>query len=163
MDGSEDGPSRTGQVPTALALVGALAPSTRIRRGRGRVAGVRTPVCYQRPGHLDSMSVQAVLKASSTSLGTLGPESLLFGYNDVEGGFEGLWFVRRLRWVESILPQVLVLRFIPICASAAWIRYSPRVWVSVISTIFQEPLDVGHKGRGEYSHVGCSASANELR
>ena len=28
---------------------------------------------------------------------------------------------------------------------------------------FQEPLDVGHKGRGEYSHVGCSASANELR
>ena len=29
--------------------------------------------------------------------------------------------------VESILPQVLVLRCIPICASAAWIRYSPRL------------------------------------
>jgi hypothetical protein len=39
--------------------------------------------------------------------------------------------------------QVLVLRCIPICASAAWIRYSPRLG-SVISTFFQEPLDVGH-------------------
>jgi len=65
--------------------------------------------------------------------------------------------------VECIHPQVLVLRCIPICASTAWIRFSPRVWGSVIFTIFQEPLDVGHNGRGEYSHVECSASANELR
>jgi hypothetical protein len=31
----------------------------------------------------------------------------------------------------------------PICASAAWIQHSPRYWDHVISTIFQEPLDVG--------------------
>ena len=47
MDGSEDGPSRTGQIPTALAFVGPLAPSTRIRRGRGRGRQkIRPPVCH---------------------------------------------------------------------------------------------------------------------
>jgi hypothetical protein len=47
-----------------------------LMRGRGRQE-IRIPV------GLSSINAQAALKASSISLGTLGPESLLFGYNDV--------------------------------------------------------------------------------
>jgi hypothetical protein len=35
-----------------------------------------------------------------------GPESLLFGYNDVQGGFEGPWPVRRPRQEEPSPQQV---------------------------------------------------------
>ena len=47
------------------------------RTSRGGVAGVRTPVCYQRPGRLDSMRVGAVLKASPILLGPLAFRALV--------------------------------------------------------------------------------------
>jgi hypothetical protein len=54
MDGSEDGPSRTGQIPPVLAFVGPLAPSTRIQRRRGEeYQEFAPPVCYQRLGRPD--------------------------------------------------------------------------------------------------------------
>ena len=47
---------------------------------RGGVADVRTPVCYQRSGRLDSMRVEAVLKARSNLLGPTSAEEVILGY-----------------------------------------------------------------------------------
>ena len=55
---------------------------------RGGVAGVRTPVCYQRPGRLRLMRVEAVLKARSNLLGPTSAEEVILGYKRVQGGFE---------------------------------------------------------------------------
>jgi hypothetical protein len=64
-------------------------PRRGARGGGGRVAGVRTPVCYQRPGCLDSMRVEAVLKARSNPLGPTSAEEVILVYKRVQGGFEG--------------------------------------------------------------------------
>jgi hypothetical protein len=90
MDGSEDGPSRTSEAHFLAhrasrglrARAGGIClvekrrgPHLRRRVGTldaepegvgGGVAGVRTPVCYQRPGCLDSMRVEAVLRLAAT-------------------------------------------------------------------------------------------------
>jgi hypothetical protein len=47
---------------------------------RGGVAGVRTPVCYQRPGRLRLMRVEVVLKARRNLLGPTSAEEVILGY-----------------------------------------------------------------------------------
>jgi hypothetical protein len=47
--------------------------------GEGRQE-IRPPVCCQRPARLDSMRVEAVLRARSNSLGPRAAESPILGY-----------------------------------------------------------------------------------
>ena len=49
------------------------------------------------PVVLTKMCVQAVMEDTPPPLGPRGPESMLFGYNDVQGGFAGSGSVRRPR------------------------------------------------------------------
>jgi hypothetical protein len=56
-----------------------------------------TPVLLEKSSYLDSMRVEAVLKACTISLGPRVPECLFCGYNNVRSVFEAPWLVRRSR------------------------------------------------------------------
>jgi hypothetical protein len=57
--------------------------------GSQGVVGVVTPVLLEESSHLDSMRVEAVLKASTISLGPKATEGQILGYKRVQGGVEG--------------------------------------------------------------------------
>jgi hypothetical protein len=56
--------------------------------GRGSQE-IQPPVCYQRPGLLTLMRVEAILKARSNPLGPTSAKEVIFGYKRVQGGCEG--------------------------------------------------------------------------
>jgi hypothetical protein len=63
--------------------------------GSQGVAGVATPVLLKKSIRLDLMRVEAVLKASTISLGPKATGGQILGYNNVRSVFDGSWLVRR--------------------------------------------------------------------
>jgi hypothetical protein len=74
--------SRLGRERPALDAL-RLRSSARIPRGRGRVAGVRTPVCYQRAGLPDADACTSGFEGSKYTVRPRVPKRLFFGYEDV--------------------------------------------------------------------------------
>ena len=60
----------------------------------------RSPDHALRPRQPGLDECRSCFKGLTAPSDTRGPESLFFGYNDVEGGFEGPWPVRRPRQEE---------------------------------------------------------------
>jgi hypothetical protein len=56
------------------------------------------------PVVLTKMCVQAILKDTPPPFGPWDPESMLFGYNDVQGGFAESGSVRRPRQGRDNIP-----------------------------------------------------------
>jgi len=102
---------------------------------RGGVAGIRTPVYYQKPGPPDRGVRTNRFEGSLDQLGPNVLESPLLGYKCVQGGFEGTSVGKEAAKEESDVlnkcckvppasPAPLVLRLFAVLSCGCYRRYS---------------------------------------
>ncbi len=150
------------------------------------VQEIRPPVRYQRPGWPEQDVRTDGFTGSTVPSGPRGPVSLLFGYSDVRGGFEGNRSVGRPRREQQgpdkhtkyrphrpLRPRCALQRFLP---GAIPSRSSPPATVSSATARRSSPSRTGANHMGArlrrfgpgYADLpamvtSCSASVVQLR